>query len=432
MSDSRRFPSGEWSLDRVQQSGSSVPLPRPVAGGTPRFPIVVHSHLRWSFVWQRPQQVHSRLARSHRVLFLEEPIRVADGERPRLQIEKVLPNVHVAQPHLSASAWETRESLERETRKLLRESLGGLFGRLFSGAVHWVYSPLLAFQIDAFRKPAAVVYDCMDELTSFAFAPPELREREARLLERADLVLAGGHELYLAKKDRHSNVHAFGCGVEFEHFAKAGEIRTLPDDLAVIPAPRLGYVGVVDERLDYALIEKVARENADWSVVLIGPVVKVDPASLPRLPNVHYLGARPYAVLPDYLAGFEVCLMPFAMNDASRYINPTKTLEYLSTGKPVVSTPVRDVVRRFSDVVHVADANSFAARIREILGGDRLDASRGLEIARASSWEETVAHMEALVAAAVHARAAKPGTGVVTPIRPAPPVRPTALHPSEA
>ena len=412
---------------------------RGAVGASARFPIVVHSHLRWSFVWQRPQQVHSRLARSHRILFLEEPLRAGDGERSRLQLHRAAPNLYVAQPLLAAEAWETREALEQATLAVLRESLDGLLGRVFAGAAHWLYSPLLEFQIDAFRSPGTVVYDCMDELSNFAFAPPELGEREARLLERADLVLAGGHELYLAKKDRHPNVHVFGCGVEFEHFSRARNGARPAPDLESIPAPRVGYVGVVDERLDYELIEGMARENPGWSVVLIGPIVKVDPETLPKLPNVHYLGSRRYEDLPEYLAAFDVCMMPFAMNDASRYINPTKTLEYLATGKPVVSTPIRDVVRRFSEVVFVAERKEFARRVADALAGKRLDPERGLEMARLSSWEETVAEMEKLVLEAA-ARTAGANAAIRSlgnerrggALLPPPPAKWRASRPSEA
>ncbi|HKB70781.1 MAG TPA: glycosyltransferase [Thermoanaerobaculia bacterium] len=385
-----------------KEHGRGVGADPSVAAFAPEdFPVVVHSHLRWSFVWQRPQQIHSRLARRHRVLFVEEP---APGTgAPRLEISEPWPNVVVAQPVLPETSGDDTATAERERAvvSLLRNQRPAGFDR----AVHWFYSPQLTPQLDAFGDPLAVVYDCMDELTQFAFAPRQLAEREKELLTIADVVFTGGYELFRAKSRLHDNVHFFGCGVDFDHFHRAaGEIEVAAD-LRAIPAPRLGYVGVIDERLDYPLIESLARENPDWSLAFVGPVAKVDAASLPRAQNLHYLGARDYADLPSYLAGFQVCLMPFAMNDASRFINPTKTLEYLASARPVLSTPVRDVVRNFGDAVHISDRSQFMARAKEILAGGAIDPERGCQVARRSSWEQTVEKMESLVRAAAPAAA---------------------------
>ncbi|MFN2385184.1 MAG: glycosyltransferase family 1 protein [Thermoanaerobaculia bacterium] len=397
----------------IRARGVGVPPPASASyASSPRlrlqesesFPIVVHSHLRWSFVWQRPQQTHSRLARSHRVLFIEEPVGLEAGENPHLKIREVAPNLLVAQPAIPDEPGETFESRETRVLSVLREALAGPLGRRFARAAHWVYTPLMEPQIALFREPAAILYDCMDELANFAFAPPQLERRETRLISRADLVFTGGHELYLAKRSLHSHVHPFGCGVDFEHFHRVAAGLPEAADLAKIPAPRLGYVGVIDERLDYDLIGRLAAENPESSVVLVGPIVKVDPEALPKAANLHYLGARDYLALPYYLAGFDVCLMPFALNDASRYINPTKTLEYLASGKPVLSTPVKDVVRQFADVVTVAPAAVFPAAARAILSGTRLDRRKGLETARKSSWEATVRRMEQLLEQAIARR----------------------------
>lgn len=366
-----------------------------------QFPIVVHSHLRWSFVWQRPQQTHSRLALGHDVLFVEEP-EWGDGNRGSLQLSEPWPAVTVARPVLPEG--NRGPAADKVVEALLREAVEGPLGRRFAGAVHWLYTPQMIGQVDAFPNPAAVVYDCMDELRRFAFAPPELGAREARLLERADVVFTGGHELFLAKSRLHPNVHAFGCGVDFAHFnAAAGSVEAAPDVLRV-PGPRLGYVGVLDERLDWPLLAELAEADPSWSLVMVGPVVKVDPASLPRPANAFYMGMREYGALPPCLAAFDVCLMPFMLNEVTEFINPTKTLEYLATGKPVVSTPIRDVVQVFGDVVHLAPREAFVECVRTVLGGARLDPQAGLEMARSSSWECMVSRMEALVREALASR----------------------------
>jgi glycosyltransferase involved in cell wall biosynthesis len=371
-----------------------------------RFPIVVHCHLRWSFVWQRPQQIHARLAREHPVLFIEEPEAGAPGEAARLLLEEPWPNVTVARPRIPARLAE-RGAASPETEAtvldLLREALGGPLGRRFADAVHWLYTPMMEPQLEAF-EPAAVVYDCMDELARFRGAPADLRRRERRLLERADVVFTGGWELHRVKSALHPNVHAFGCGVDFDHFHAVARGVPAAEDLAPLPRPRLGYVGVVDERLDYDLVRALARELPGASVVFVGPTAKVDRAALPNVPNVHWLGGRPYADLPRYLAGFDVCLMPFADNEATEFINPTKTLEYLATGRPVLSTPVRDVVRSFSHAVHVEPPATFPRGVLRVLGGERRDPEAGLRIARQASWERVVDGMLAHVDAVLEGR----------------------------
>jgi len=390
-----------------------------------RFPIVVHSHLRWSFVWQRPQQTHSRLAARHPILFVEEPTRSADFEVDRLRLRETQPNLLIAEPCLSEKSG-TNKTDEARVATLLREALPAPVRARFTHAAHWLYTPLMAPQIDAFPDPLAVVYDCMDELSKFAFASPEIPERERELVRRADLVFTGGYELYLSKRQLHPRVRFFGCGVDFNHFRAAASAEP-PADLAAIPGPRFGYVGVIDERLDYELIGRLAAARPDCSVVMIGPIVKVDPASLPHAPNIHYLGSRPYEQLPAYLSGFSVCLMPFAMNEASTFINPTKTLEYLATGKPVVSTPVRDVVRLFSEVVTVAEPAGFPEAASAVLESGARNPARSVEVARGSSWERIVGEMELLVARIVQQRLAErrteqhswSRTGAATSRRPA-------------
>jgi glycosyltransferase involved in cell wall biosynthesis len=383
---------------RTRSESGSVPHYSPET----RRPIVVHSHLRWSFVWQRPQQTHSRLAAMRPVLFVEEPVDQIPGLRDALHLYSPLPNLWVVEPRVHPGP-----DSERRTLQLLREAGQGPLREAFRDAVHWLYTPSMEPQIDAFPPPSAIVYDCMDELSNFASPPPGLAEREARLLRRADIVFAGGYELGAAKSRLHENVHVFGCGVDFEHFHKAAANPEIPFDLALIPEPRLGYFGVIDERIDYDLVRDLARTDRSWSIVLIGPLAKVDPLSLPQEPNIVYMGPRDYAELPGYAAGFAACLMPFAMNDASYYINPTKSLEYLATGKPVLSTPVRDVVRQFHDVVHIADAERFPGMVRRVLAGELRGSEAGIEKARESSWEKTVALMTMYVSLAAHARAQK-------------------------
>jgi glycosyltransferase involved in cell wall biosynthesis len=367
-------------------------------------PLIVQSHLRWDFVWQRPQQLMSRFAKTAPVLFVEEPIYLDDTTRPVIDVQSVIPNVFRAIPRLPAAFRNEYDASIEEVRKLVVAKIGqgGSLDRKFRNAVQWFYTPMPApAMLGAFNE-IGVVYDCMDELAQFRGAPSGIRERENLLLANADVVFTGGYQLFKSKSAAHDNVHFFGCGVDVDHFGSArSENKKVPAD---VPArgPVAGYFGVIDERLDYGLIESLARQYPECSVVMVGPTAKVDPAELPSGPNIHWLGQRTYEELPGYVKGFDVCLMPFALNEATEYINPTKTLEYMAAGKPIVSTAVPDVVRNFTPIVRVARSpEEFVKCVIEAAANPDQDSiSKGIEMARASSWESIVGRMRNLMSEA--------------------------------
>ena len=379
-------------------------------------PIIVHSHLRWDFVWQRPQQLLSRLARRNPVLFVEEPIYLDDIGSPRLDHSQPSPQVHRAVPMLPGALRGQYDESIVTVRELIRRAIAvdGALGGLFAKPIQWFYTPMPApAMIGAFGE-RGVVYDCMDELSKFRFAPTELVDRERYLMSSADVVFAGGYKLSQSKAKYHGNVHFFGCGVDVAHFATARSADLeVPRAIASLTKPVIGYYGVIDERIDYELLAKLAHENSDAELVMVGPVVKVDPNELPQGPNIHWLGQRHYADLPSYVKGFDVCLMPFALNEATEYINPTKTLEYMAAGKPIVSTAVSDVVHNFTPVVTVADnADDFVTATAAALENpDSAIIARGVEQARANSWESIVARMERIVREALRAPTER---GIVT------------------
>lgn len=380
--------------------GSVLPTNRTSEAG-----IVVFSHLRWSFVWQRPQQFLSRFASKHRILFIEEPyFDLREGEQGRLELEAVAPNIMVSAVHLPEDLRHSPK-LHEELRKFARQAIDtvNLDGE-FDAPLLWYYSPMEASWSLGHFEAKGVIYDCMDELSQFKGAPPELIEQEKRLMKRADIVFTGGYELWLKKSKQHPNVHFFGCGVEVEHFGKASlEETPIPADVANLPKPVIGWFGVVDERVDYTLLKEMAAMRPEWSFVMVGPVVKVDPAELPQAPNLHWLGGRDYKELPSYCKAYDVCMMAFALNEATEFINPTKALEYLATGKPVISTPVADVVRQYQDTVYIErDAPSFIDRIEKILASpDREWIERGIAKANGCGWDQTVSRMQELIAEAV-------------------------------
>lgn len=309
--------------------------------------LVCFSHLRWGFVYQRPQHLLSRFAKHTRVFFFEEPI-MHDGP-DKLVVSNEGKNLYVVIPHLQHDKDECHIARQKQLLNYMFTSMK--VNQFFS----WYYTPM-ALPFTEHLTPEFVVFDCMDELSAFKFAPAELKNREKQLLEKADVVFTGGHSIYEAKKDQHSNIHPFPSSIDKNHFGLAREIKKEPEDQKHIPHPRFGFAGVIDERLDIDLVAQVASERPDWHFIMIGPVVKIDPASLPNLPNIHYLGGKDYKELPKYIAGWDVAIIPFAMNESTKYISPTKTPEYLAAGKPVISTPIRDVVRPYGDnkLVHIA------------------------------------------------------------------------------
>ena len=356
--------------------------------------IVVFSHLRWDFVYQRPQQLMSRLALKHPVLFIEEPL--LDAELPWAEIYAPCSGVEVLRIHLPG----TSQGFADENMAAMRALL---IKHLIAKGIHdyllWFYTPM-ALPLARGLSPCGSVYDCMDELAAFDFAPKELLSRERDLFKTVDLVLTGGRSLYQAKRDRHADVHCFPSSVDHAHFGQP-DVADHPDQ-AGLARPRLGYFGVIDERLDLALIAALADSHPAWQIVMVGPVAKLDPAKLPQRPNIHWMGQRLYNELPAFLAGWDVCLMPFALNASTRFISPTKTLEYLAAGRPVVSTAIRDVEQQYAGVVPIAYSPAeFVAACEAILQRtlderSRFKAAAALTVA-ATSWEHTATAMLALL-----------------------------------
>lgn len=384
--------------------------------GGPDYGVMVHCHLRWDFVWQRPQHIVSRLSQSHPVLFVEDPAPLPEGEsEPRMQITRVSDRLTVARPLLHPHVGDPVKDAETDKRnapiakRLLDEAHAGLgWERL----VHWFYIPMI-LEVRNWYDPVAIAYDCMDEIASFKGAPEDTRAKEAQLMRVADVVFTGGPSMYQARKDKHPNVHQFNSGVDVGHFRRALDPSTrVPDDIADLPRPLLLYYGVIDERMGWDNLQALSEAHPEWSIVLVGPLAekKITEDELLRRPNIHYTGQRSYDELPGYLKGCDVALIPFALSDATRYLSPTKTLEYFAARRPVVSTPIQDIVDHYADAAWVASTpEEFVRACETALAQDntaRLD--QGEQHAQAQTWDSIVDRMHHLLDEAVARKLQQP------------------------
>lgn len=362
--------------------------------------LICLCHLRWHFVYQRPQHLLTRCARDRRVFFIEEPLREPDVA-PHLVIDRS-ESVTVVVPHLPRGLDAAQEAMAQ--RALVDELMRNDHIEHY---VLWYYTPM-ALAFTDHLAPVAVIYDCMDELSAFKGAPAVLKDREAALMSRASLVLTGGLSLYEAKRHQHSNIHAFPSSVDVEHFAQARRITVEPPDQASIPRPRLGFFGVIDERIDLELLDGLAGTRPDWHIMMLGPVVKIDPDSLPRRENLHYLGAKKYQELPQYIAGWDVAILPFARNEATRFISPTKTPEYMAAGKPVVATSIRDVVRPYGQQGLVSIADDVPSFIKACAAAMAEEPAQRITRAdaflRQTSWDGTWRRIRLLVDSVIDTR----------------------------
>lgn len=325
--------------------------------------LICFSHLRWNFVYQRPQHLLTRATKNYRVWFIEEPIW---SNETRLTTCQQTDRLTVLVPHLPHGT-KPDEAI-RLQRQLLDEFLQN---ERIGNFIAWYYTPM-ALLFSDHLQPRLTIYDCMDELSAFWGAPPQLLAEEKRLIDKADIVFTGGHSLYEAKRNRHSQVFAFPSSIDFSHFSAARQPQPDPADQRSLANPRIGFSGVIDERFDYKLLGEVAQRRPEWQFILLGPIVKISRDLLPKGDNVHYLGMKAYKDLPAYFGNWDVAMLPFALNDSTRFISPTKTPEYLAGGLPVVSTPIRDVVRTYgnADFVQIADsADAFEAAIEKALNG---------------------------------------------------------------
>lgn len=376
--------------------------------------LICFSHLRWNFVWQRPQHLMTRAARTHDVIFFEEPLPLESGT-PFIERSKTPEGVTIATPRIAAG-------LETDAQEhLIARLLGMMVAEQGNTTIlKWYYTPL-ALPFSSALDAKLVVYDCMDELSAFAGASPRLKRLEQALFRHAHVVFTGGHSLFEAKAALHDDISPEPSSIDASHFGKARNAKAEPQDQSAIPHPRIGFFGVIDERMDLELVKTLATLRPDWQFVMIGPVVKIDENSLPQAPNLHWLGGREYRELPAYLSGWAAGFMPFALNESTRFISPTKTPEFLAAGVPIVSTAITDVVRPYGlkGLVEIAsEPESFAHAIERAMERPRNPwlAAVDTELSR-TSWDLTWQRMSHRMRNAMMKRSRVPASPTSTAIR---------------
>jgi glycosyltransferase involved in cell wall biosynthesis len=422
-------PSSPIAFDFLSPTGSSrkthpTPWPGRAASIKRGRPLIAICHLSWDWVWQRPQQFLSRLSQTHPVLFVETHCTRTPASFTRTRVARHYHEVTILEVHLPQQHWSNAAFIDSERRRILQDRLANEFKGRFNDAILWFNDPMAVTAYAGHLGERMIVYDCMDELSQFQGAAPGLVERELQLTRLADVIFCGGRKMRDKRLPLNPNTHFYGTGVDCEHFgaARSDELPVDPE-IAALNGPVLGYFGVVDERLDYELITALADANREWSVAMVGPVAKVNPASLPRRPNLHWLGARPYEQLPAITKGFAVCLMPFAINAATEYINPTKALEYMAVGRPVVATAINEVRTNFSSVSRVARNHSEFIKMcrREARSPSRLRIQRGLKLAAENTWEAIAARMDGHINdVLIHRREALPAISPASATAPFP------------
>ena len=348
------------------------------------YDMIVFCHLRWEFVYQRPQHIISRMAQNLKILFVEEPIGFSEDNEYD-DIITITDNLHVLQPKV--------QSIEAISDIIFH------YVKSKNVPIGWFYSPSFVSLLSDFNFET-IIYDCMDELTMFKGAPAELLVQEKFLISNASIIFTGGKSLYESKKLHHNNVFCFPSSVDQDHFAKALNGIAIPEDIASIPGPIAGYFGVIDERINLDLVNETAIANPTISFVMIGPLAKISEHDLPRQKNIHYLGMKSYEVLPAYIKAFDVAIMPFALNDATKFISPTKTLEYIAAGKPIISTAIKDVVRDYNHCVAIVESETdFTTALHNILEKPKnlLLGKEYQEILQKTSWNATANQMKSII-----------------------------------
>ena len=304
----------------------------------------------------------------------------------------------------------------RVNRAILLRALRSWTGSSRSGRpIVWTFIPTpLIHDLIPGLGPALTVYYCVNDFAASSPAAQRITPSETRLFEEADLVLASSETLRARATRFRDDVHLFPIGVDFQMFQAAREAAVeLPEDLQTFRRPLVGYLGGVHRWVDQELLAAVAARMPEASFVLVGPV-QTEISRLARRPNVHLLGARPHAQVPDYIKGFDVGLVPYHLTQYTADVCPAKLNEYLAMGVPVVSTDL-PAIRRFNaehgPVVAVGhDADAFTAAIREA-ANERAPATiaRRIEVARENRWDYRIAGMLSLVEARLRAPAREAG-----------------------
>jgi glycosyltransferase involved in cell wall biosynthesis len=381
--------------------------------------IVCLSFVTWDDHWGTPQQIMSRMAKNgNRVLFVDQPIsplsfltRMRANDVVGKQFKRWREGQRAAAPNVIAAspppilplrynrivnrinAWIMRRWLKKQVK------LAG-----FNDVIFWNFQPCFPKIGDAL-DPIYSVYHCVDDFSAIPVwwaGTDDVINREAECCRESDVVICTGRKLVASRSAFNPNAHFVPEGADIDLFATAAEESTqVPDDIAALPGKVIGYIGVIDFRLDVALIEHMAKRRPDWSIALVGPVKEgsVDLAGLRGLPNVVFFGNRPIDALPSYIKAMDVCLIPYVLNDYTHHIFPLKLYEYMAAGKPIVATDMEEMRPYAGPEMTIAQGNDgFLAAVEDALRNDSPAAAAARQATASSeSWDSRVEAIERIV-----------------------------------
>jgi hypothetical protein len=371
----------------------------------PALPVLmVFSHMAWNPGQGRTPQLMAALAGRWQILFVEAPRHAAGAAR--LESRAIRAGLTVLTLTTPAPAAGFHDDAQAFGVTLLREELAG---RRLKIDIAWLDTPM-AWPLAQALGIACLAYDCLEgPPASLQFDAALLHQRESALMRTAALMVAAGPSLFNAHRHRHANLHCVCSAVHAEHFspasleltsARARRGHVLQSSLA---RPRLGYFGSIDERLDLDLLAALADRQPGWAFVMVGSVAGIAAERLPQRRNIHWLGEQDDALLPYLLAGWDLALMPYVVSEATRFLMPSQTLEYMAGYQPIVSTPVRDVQALYAPAVTIAapQAEAFSSACEEVLAESaRARSARLIDMARIvarHAWANTADFVHGLL-----------------------------------
>jgi len=371
--------------------------------------VMIVSSMPWGFLWQRPQQIASRLAnRGFNVVYFHSCLDLSPiflirlfREKSFFVIKRVNANLRVVNLFVPPFRGKLR---------FFTEKLGVIFFKTYikffdlKPSVALFYHPRDVFLVGCLESMSVkIVYDCVDDYSAFPGVgdPFTVLNDEWQLVKKSSVVIVASKMLHERISKANSNCILVSNGADFKHFNRAVNFKEKPSEIKNLNHPIVGFIGAIWDWIDINLICKLAELHPEYSILLVGPVY-YGGEKLRRFSNIFAIGHKPYEVLPQYLACMDVCLIPFKINRLTLASNPIKLYEYLAAGKPVVSTALPEVCENASDLVYIArDEEDFIRKVEEAVkeaeSPNKELVMRRINFAKENSWEKRIETIEKLL-----------------------------------